>query len=40
MGLRTLAVDDFAEMLKEALPEIITISKAKQVASELVENAT
>lgn len=39
LGLRTLAVDDFATLLQDALPELMTLHKAKQAASELVENA-
>eukprot|EP00435_Cladocopium_sp_Y103_P005775 s713_g1.t2 len=39
LGLRTLAVDDFATLLQDALPELMTLDKAKQAASELVENA-
>ena len=40
LGLRTLAVDDFATLLQDALPELMTLDKAKQAASELVENAS
>ena len=38
LGLRALAVDDFASLLQDALPELMTLEKAKRVASELVEN--
>ena len=40
LGLRTLAVDDFATLLQDALPELMTLDKAKQAASELVENVS
>lgn len=40
LGLRTLAVDDFATLLQDALPEVMTLDKAKQAASELVENVS
>ena len=39
-GLRTLAVADFATLLQDALPELMTLHKAKQAASELVENVS
>lgn len=31
-------MDDFASLLQDALPELMTLEKAKRVASELVEN--
>ena len=40
LGLRTFAVDDFATLLQDALPELMTLDKAKRAASELVENVS
>ena len=39
MGLRTFSVQKFAEMLKEALPDILSPEKAQRAAGELVETA-
>ncbi|CAE7223352.1 Acly [Symbiodinium natans] len=39
MGLRTYSVQQFAEKLEEALPELLTREKAQRAAGELVETA-
>ena len=39
LGLRRFSVEQFAEMLREALPDVLTREKAQQAAGELVENA-
>eukprot|EP00930_Biecheleria_cincta_P036731 TRINITY_DN25171_c0_g1_i1.p1 TRINITY_DN25171_c0_g1~~TRINITY_DN25171_c0_g1_i1.p1 ORF type:complete len:196 (+),score=29.18 TRINITY_DN25171_c0_g1_i1:23-610(+) len=39
VGLQVFTVPEFAERLRSALPDLLTIEKAQKVASELVESA-